>query len=444
MKYTLISIGDSLSQGFQSFAVEKGMQEYSFPNQVYKYNSSNFTPFKIPNIEHPGFPFNIEYFLNEIQKFADSPKEIQAFAKSILKSSLVTKFPGNARNNNLGIYGYTAKDVLETNYNKSTRLLFKILLFLEMKIPFFKYITPLFIGKTYSSENDKFSCYNIAKITYYVLCGSKKDKNKSQIDIAEAICKQADSDGIECLISYWVGNNDIIGALLSNNKDYISNISQTLSCIEKSLTRLLKYNNTKIVLSTIPEMEHVPFVDKQSHKPIFPLYEVMSNETYNEISNSIKQLNLGIKNIYNSLSPGNPGIKLVEMDKVFEDLCNSGYDVTTTPGGAIHLTSDYIGLDSNGKINKGGLFSLDGAHPTKTAYAIIANEFIKCFNQMGCSLNNVDVNEIASADSLINNPPSIIPEFLDTTSKIRESLNKTNLFGIVQYIVLNQFNMKRS
>ena len=53
----------------------------------------------------------------------------------------------------------------------------------------------------------------------------------------------------------------------------------------------------------------------------------------------------------------------------------------------------------------GGLFSLDGIHPTNTGYALIANAFIDTMNaSLGTSVADVDVSAVAAADPLF--PPN--------------------------------------
>jgi hypothetical protein len=50
----------------------------------------------------------------------------------------------------------------------------------------------------------------------------------------------------------------------------------------------------------------------------------------------------------------------------------------------------------------GGLFSLDGIHPTNTGYAIIANEFIKTINRsLGTDIPAVSVEQVSQTDPLI-------------------------------------------
>ena len=52
----------------------------------------------------------------------------------------------------------------------------------------------------------------------------------------------------------------------------------------------------------------------------------------------------------------------------------------------------------------GGLFSLDGVHPTNTGNAIIANEFIKTMNRsLQTGIPPVSVQQVAKTDPLFPN-----------------------------------------
>jgi hypothetical protein len=56
----------------------------------------------------------------------------------------------------------------------------------------------------------------------------------------------------------------------------------------------------------------------------------------------------------------------------------------------------------------GGLFGLDGIHPSNTGYALIANQYIAAINaSLQTSINPVDVGAVASADPLFG--PNIKP-----------------------------------
>ena len=60
--------------------------------------------------------------------------------------------------------------------------------------------------------------------------------------------------------------------------------------------------------------------------------------------------------------------------------------------GGLTLTTDFLG----------GLFSLDGLHPTNTGYAIMANQFIQTINaNFKTSIPLANVQQIAASDPLL-------------------------------------------
>ena len=81
------------------------------------------------------------------------------------------------------------------------------------------------------------------------------------------------------------------------------------------------------------------------------------------------------------------GAALVDVNSLFATLSANGYTV-----GGHKLTTGFLG----------GLFSLDGIHPTNTGYAILANETIKTMNkQFNMSIPPVSVEQVAKTDPLI-------------------------------------------
>ena len=87
----------------------------------------------------------------------------------------------------------------------------------------------------------------------------------------------------------------------------------------------------------------------------------------------------------------NQGVAIAQVDifSRFEQLATEGVDLNAD--GAPDLTTRYLG----------GVFSLDGIHPTRTGNALIANEFIAAINaRFGESIVPVDVARVASRDPL--------------------------------------------
>lgn len=85
-------------------------------------------------------------------------------------------------------------------------------------------------------------------------------------------------------------------------------------------------------------------------------------------------------------------IALVDMFGLFDTLAASGFDVRGD--GSLVLTTDYLG----------GVFSLDGIHPTRTGHALIANAFIDAINaRFGETIPRVNVARVAAKDPLVAN-----------------------------------------
>jgi phospholipase/lecithinase/hemolysin len=84
------------------------------------------------------------------------------------------------------------------------------------------------------------------------------------------------------------------------------------------------------------------------------------------------------------------GAILVDVNKLVDDLYRNGVVVNGQ-----RLTTDFLG----------GLYSLDGVHPTNTGYALIANEFIRAVNtQAAISIRPVSVEQVSLSDPLVPRP----------------------------------------
>ena len=84
---------------------------------------------------------------------------------------------------------------------------------------------------------------------------------------------------------------------------------------------------------------------------------------------------------------------LVDIHAAVENLAENGITINGYPATTAFL---------------GGLFSLDGIHPTNTGYALIANQYVQAINaSLKTSIAQVDVSSIASSDPLFG--PNIKP-----------------------------------
>ena len=80
------------------------------------------------------------------------------------------------------------------------------------------------------------------------------------------------------------------------------------------------------------------------------------------------------------------------------------------------VSTKYYHADEQGRFRQGGLFSLDGVHPSAIGQGLIAHEFLKAMNQAGvsgCHPNNLSWKEIFGSDTLYQSPISIMGELYD-------------------------------
>ena len=93
------------------------------------------------------------------------------------------------------------------------------------------------------------------------------------------------------------------------------------------------------------------------------------------------------------------GATLVDINALFNQVATSGLTINGYTGNTGFL---------------GGVFSLDGIHPTNTAYAVVANTFIDTMNaSFGTKIPDVALSPIAAADPLW--PPNLVPHAIPTT-----------------------------
>jgi len=87
----------------------------------------------------------------------------------------------------------------------------------------------------------------------------------------------------------------------------------------------------------------------------------------------------------------------------------------------------YYGTDQQGNMKSGGLFSLDGVHPTAIGQGLIAWEFLKVMEQAGvkgANPNTLPWKEIFESDTLRKNPLKITHEIYDNIQLKRFLLDK--------------------
>jgi len=209
-----------------------------------------------------------------------------------------------------------------------------------------------------------------------------------------------------------IGNNDALQALTSGTPPTaVATFAEQYSLLMGGLAS----TGAHIVVSNIPDVSAIPFlVPVPAFKavcpsPAPPLPSTVTNAdfvvvnienpaatTFNICYNYavrsaalIAQAKTAVIQ-YNQIIESEAlflGATVVDLNGLFAGLAVTGYNV-----GGHHLTTGFLG----------GLFSLDGIHPTNTGYAILANETIKTMNrQIHTGIPPVSVEQVAATDPLI-------------------------------------------
>jgi lysophospholipase L1-like esterase len=205
-----------------------------------------------------------------------------------------------------------------------------------------------------------------------------------------------------------IGSNDVLQALTLGAPPTTPAVFQAnyhLMIEALSLTR------ANLVVANVPDVTELPFVVNSSAfmklcgvpLPAGVAYVVpnLAATTFNVCTNNIPVPQSAITSIqalvsqYNSIissevaAQNKRGVSatVVDVNGVLKTLSANGYNL---PG--IHLTTAFLG----------GLFSLDGIHPTNTGYAILANTFISSINgALGTKIPLANIQSVASHDPLV-------------------------------------------
>ena len=247
-------------------------------------------------------------------------------------------------------------------------------------------------------------------------------------------------------IVIWVGNNDALGPVLAADPSLLTPASQ-FQTDYKMLMDDLSQTGATLVVANIPDVTTIPFLTSAEQlaqvfgQPLnvieallglgpgdfvildaFPtIEEILKNPGSGPLPDSfvlraaqIAEIETAV-NAYNSIIAAEAqshGAALVDINALFNHIHGRGIVVNGQ-----RLTTNFLG----------GIFSLDGIHPTNTGYAIVANEFIKALNRnFDAEISPVALAPIAATDPLIlpgvGHPPSALgkvdPQALATLRRV--------------------------
>jgi lysophospholipase L1-like esterase len=206
-------------------------------------------------------------------------------------------------------------------------------------------------------------------------------------------------------VSFWLGNNDVLNAALRVDASSLTDVNLFLDYFKTVESRLLATSSVQgVVVANVPDVTSIAYLDKVtnpvftsgSYKP-FWLKEALDNMIFTPdeivlVRNKAKIINDRIKEV----AAAN-GWAFVDANSIFNDIKQNGHPLKDANGNATSkvVNADYLG----------GIFSLDGVHPSITGHAVAANCMIDAINKAyGTNLKYVDEYSISQNDSLLKTP----------------------------------------
>lgn len=485
----LVTLGDSVTHGFQSGAIFN--TRISWP-KIVAWEIGCDATFRFPLYEgYGGIPLNIEYLLRSLEHtYGDAISWWELPGAGFDLRSLMAQIedywergPGstvkrtNRAMHNLAVYGWDIRDVLSRTANNLQAAM-------------------------HTPKDDVFAqVVENANIRAALGVYSSMDPGDTVLDAARKLGNEgalpgsggdATTPGIETLVVF-IGANNVLGsvtqlkvswsakgydALGSKDRYTVWCPSHFAAEYQQLVEKLKAVNARHVILVNVPHVTIAPIARGVNRKVgagsrYFPFYTRpwITDEQFNEkddpnitenqvraIDSAVDQYNDTIANEVRACRQAGLDWYVLDIAGMLDRLAARRYinDAQARPAWwtRYDLPSALNQLDpvpdsrffSSGPRGReqGGLFSLDGIHPTTITYGLIAQEVINVMQRAKVALYyndgvtlrqgpvQVDFDRLLRLDSLISNPPRSLGSdmktlgWLDETADIIGKLNPFN------------------
>ena len=356
----LVVVGDSLSAGFQNGSLLDSQQVHGYANLLAQ---QALTPLPLPLIHSPGIP-------SVLQLISLGPPPVIVPAPGLSSG----RDKPQVQAFDLAVPGANVQDALTTRPQFPPANL-----------------TDLILG----------------------LPGLLQNISRSQVEWAEALQPTT--------IVVWLGNNDALGAALAGDPALLTPVQDFAAAYGTVMDRLAATGAT-LVVANIPDVTLVPAlvpaeeVAAELGLPLafigpilgispgdlvlvdaFPLIEAILQHAQpgplpgNLVltASEAAQIRAAV-DAYNAIIAAQAAAKgavLVDIHGFFATVQARGFVV-----GGLRLTTGFLG----------GVFSLDGVHPTNTGYAAVANQFVEALDAaVAARIPPLPVETVAETDPLV-------------------------------------------
>ena len=376
----MVVVGDSLSAGYQSGGL---MEASQLAGYAFLIANQAGAPLQLPLIGEPGVP-------NVLELVSWGPPPIIA----PMAGSSPGRLDPFLQATNLAVPGHNVLDGLETRPDLPIDSL-----------------TDLVLG----------------------LPGLFQGVSMSQVEWAEALEPS--------VIILWIGSNDTLGAATSGSPELMTDPEVFRAAYDELFDRLAA-TGAPIVVGNIPDTTVIAYLTSGQELsyalgvPVSMLELALGVSADDYVT--LPGLDL-VPAILGGIVPGplpdtmvldaEEAAQIEETTALFTEIIAAKaaeYGAALVDINGILKEFDREGVEICGQRLAthylGGIFSLDGVHPTNTAYGIVANAFITSLDRtFGAGLEAVDLCPIVAADPLVN--PGVSYPLSALGSKTRGLLN---------------------
>jgi lysophospholipase L1-like esterase len=269
-------------------------------------------------------------------------------------------------------------------------------------------------------------------------------------------------------ILVWLGNNDVLPMATHTDPGAATMTAPEFGMRYREFLDRLAATNADMAVANLPDVTQVPALRRAANAvtscrrpdnstvpvvpdallsigldpaqlPVPPCGRVLDPDERAQARATVVQFNAEIAAAVSAVEQTH-GIQIALVDAfgLFDRIAAEGYVVpgASSADGSFVLDDGYLG----------GLFSLDGVHPSRTGQAVIANAFIDAIDtRFGEGIPHVDVRAVAAADPFVDNAfrPGGEPPFgliHDSSIDIQDALNDgLNHLGDKAGDLLNDF-----
>lgn len=480
-KHRLVTIGDSLTHGFQSGAIFHTNLSYA----AMIAHELGWKEFRYPTYNSPGdgLPLNLEALARNLEKQVGGELNWWKIPSALLETRKFldqsedfwergsgSQFSANGEiNHNLAVYGWDLRNTLSRNAD----ICLDILRSNPPKDNFVRQVAD------HHNERTAIRVLNTAR--------DENGKALSPLQAAQALSEEE----IETLIIF-IGANNALGSILTFNvqwsdvgyDDMDINDRYTVwrpihfqAELDQMVEQVKQIRARHVIWCTVPHVTIVPFARGVGEKVAaqsryFPYYTLfwIKDEPFNPskhphltanearaIDSAIDQYNDSIANAVREGRKQGRDWYVFEMVEVLDRLASrryfnqpqvqpewwSPYELPPALQ-ALNPIPDSRFFCSNVRgRTEGGLFSLDGIHATTIGYGVIAQELIKVMQIAGIDFYDVqgqkrsgevqiDFDRLIAIDTLVSRPPRLIQDVItllswfDSTFGVMNNVLKSN------------------